>query len=131
MTAMAHAIEIYAVVHLVVMGLSHCIHPHSWVAFFTLLRKCGQPGVFAHGFLSLFFGAMIVSFHNAWSGAGAALTVAGWLYVAKAAACFLLPELQLASLRRVSGERAWEMRFAGTAYLLLALWLAAGWAGHP
>lgn len=125
MSELPRAVEIYAALHFAIMGLSHLFRPLAWVQFFELLRAQGTPGVFAHGFLSLFFGAMIVAFHNVWSGPGTALTVAGWLYVAKSAACFLAPNLQLVSLGRVSSDRKWELQFAGVAYLLLASWLIA------
>jgi len=107
MFELARAVEIYASVHFAIMGLSHLFRPLAWVQLFTLLRAQGTPGVFAHGFLSLFFGAMIVAFHNVWSGPGTALTVVGWLYVAKSTACFLAPNFQLASLGRVSNDRKW------------------------
>jgi hypothetical protein len=123
MADLARAVEIYASVHFALMGLSHLFRPLSWVRFFKILRDQGTAGVFAHGWLSLFFGAMIVSFHDVWSGPDTTLTVAGWLYVAKAAACFLSPNLQLVSLGRVSDGRKWELQLAGAAYLLLALWL--------
>ena len=123
MTGLTRAVEVYASVHFTVMGLSHLVRPSAWVQLFELLRDQGAPGVFAHGLLSLFFGATIVSFHDVWAGPGAALTVAGWLYVAKAVARFLAPDVQLASLKRVSDARKWELQIAGAAYLLLALWL--------
>jgi hypothetical protein len=125
MSDLARAVEVYAVAHFAIMGASHLFRPLAWVRLFELLRAQGTPGVFAHGFLGLFFGTTIVAFHNVWSGPGAALTFAGWLYLAKAAACFLAPSQQLASLGRVAEGRKWEMRVAGSAYLLLAAWLIA------
>lgn len=62
------SLEVYAVIHLTVMGLSRTIHHRAWAEFFILLRGAGRPGVFAHGFLSLAFGSMILAFHPVWSG---------------------------------------------------------------
>ena len=67
---MERAIEIFAVIHLGVMGLSHILAPKAWIEFFIRLREKGHPGVFAVGFMSLFFGSIIAAFHNVWSGLG-------------------------------------------------------------
>ena len=127
---MARAIELFALVNFVVMGLSHVLRPRAWVDFFVLLREKGHAGVFVHGFLSLGFGAMILAFHNVWSGLPAVLTLVGVAYTVKALVCFLLPDLALRSLQRVSHERAWELVMAGVAFLTIggsvcySLWLA-------
>jgi hypothetical protein len=122
-TQLVTALEAYAVLHFGVAGLSHVFRPLSWVRFFVLLREHGHAGVFAHGFLSLYFGSMIVAFHNVWTGTGIPLTIVGWLYMVKTISCFVFPDFQLASLRRVSTERAWELQAVGAAYLLLTAWL--------
>ena len=127
---MERAIELFALINFVVMGLSHVLRPRAWVDFFVLLREKGHAGVFVHGFLSLGFGAMILAFHDVWSGLPAVLTIVGVAYTVKALVCFLLPELALRSLGRVSHERAWELVVAGVAFLAIAgsvgysLWLA-------
>jgi uncharacterized membrane protein len=61
------AIEMYAAVNFLVIGLSHLLQPRVWVDFFTWLRSKGHAGVFVNGFLSLGFGSIIVSFHNVWT----------------------------------------------------------------
>ena len=121
---LARAIRVYAVVHFSIVGISHIVLPTAWVELFKLMRTQNRAGVFAHGFLSLFFGATIVSLHNVWSGPHTLLTIVGWLYVTKAASCFLTPDFQLASLRRVSEQRVWELRAAGAAYLSVAIFLS-------
>jgi len=126
---MERAIELFALLNFVVMGLSHVLRPRAWVDFFILLREKGYAGVFVHGFLSLGFGAMILAFHNVWSGLPAILTIVGVAYMVKALICFLLPEVALRSLQRVSHDRAWELVIAGVAYLAIgglvgySLWL--------
>ncbi len=126
---MERAIELFALLNFVLMGLSHLLRPHAWVAFFILLREKGHAGVFVHGFLSLGFGAMILAFHNVWSGAPTVLTIAGLAYMVKALVCFLLPGVALRSLQRVSHDRAWELMMAGVAFLAIggvlsySLWL--------
>ena len=36
---MERAIEIYAIINLAVIGLSHAIAPRAWVQFFAVLRE--------------------------------------------------------------------------------------------
>ena len=126
---MERAIELFALLNFVVMGLSHVLWPRAWVDFFILLRQKGHAGVFVHGFLSLGFGAMILAFHNVWSGLPAILTIVGVAYMVKALVCFLLPQFALRSLQRVSHDRAWELVMAGVAFLAIGgsigytLWL--------
>jgi hypothetical protein len=114
------AIELYAAVNFLVIGLSHALQPRAWVEFFVWLRSKGHVGVFANGFLSLAFGSIVVAFHNVWSGLPTVLTVIGWAQVAKGLLSFVAPALAMRSLQRVSAERAWEFVVAGVAFLGLS-----------
>lgn len=113
------AVEIFAAVHFLIMGFSHVIHPRTWVEFFIWLRERGHVGVFVHGFISLGFGSIIVAFHNVWSGLPIVLTIVGWAYILKAVLCFILPDTQMRTLRRISVERAWEFVIPGMIFILL------------
>ena len=130
----ARSVEIFVAVQCLVIGLSHLVQPHAWVDFFERLRGWGHAGVFANGFLSLGFGAMIVAFHNVWHGLAAVLTVVGWAQIAKALVCFIAPRKGLRSLERVSIERAREFRVGGVVLLViggLSAYLAvSGWASR-
>ena len=88
---MERAVQVFAAVSFLVIGLSHIFQPGAWVEFFTRLRSLGRPGVFAEGFISLNFGALIVSFHNVWSGPAVVLTLIGWGQVLKALFRFVAP----------------------------------------
>jgi hypothetical protein len=118
------AIQTFAMVHFLVIGLSHALQPRAWAEFFVWLRGRGHPGVFVHGFLSLGFGSMIVAFHDVWSGPPLLLTVAGWLYLVKAALCLVAPRSQSWGLGRVSVERAWEFVVPGVLYVAMGGFLA-------
>lgn len=121
---LAKAVELYAVVHFTVIGLSHVLQPAAWVRFFQLLCAHGTTGAFANGFLSLMFGSIIVAFHNVWEGGAIVLTLIGWAQVAKALVAFVAPEISLRGMNRVSAERLWEFQFAGAVFLAIAAWLA-------
>ncbi len=116
---MERSVEALAAVHFIIIGFSHILHSRTWAEFFIWLRERGRAGIFVHGFLSLGFGSLIVSFHNVWSGLQMILTIVGWGYLLKAVLCFLVPATQEKSLGRVSLERAWEMMIPGVIYVAL------------
>jgi hypothetical protein len=124
---MERATEIFAAVQCTVVGLSHIAQPRAWVEFFVWLRGKGHAGVFANGFLSLWFGSIIVAFHNVWVGLPTVLTVLGWAQVLKGLVSFVLPQVSMRGLARVSPERAWEFVVAGVVLLAVSavLWYIA------
>jgi hypothetical protein len=124
MSEVERAVQLFAAVSFLVIGLSHLLQPKAWVAFFQALAKAGLPGAFLDGFLYLQFGALVVAFHNVWHGPAVALTLIGWSQVLKGAGRFLAPELGLRVLQSVTPERAWHFRVAGVLALLLSgfLW---------
>ena len=67
----------------VAVGLSHLLRPGHWAEAFRQLHRCGRPGAFVNGGLSLTPGAVIVAGHGSWAWPGAVLTGFGWLLVAK------------------------------------------------
>jgi hypothetical protein len=120
---LAKAVELYAVVHFAVIGLSHIVQSAAWVRFFEHLCSIGTAGAFANAFMSLFFGSIIVAFHNVWEGGAIVLTLLGWAQILKGTVYFLAPEIGLASMRRVAPDRAWQFQIGGAVFLLLAGWL--------
>ena len=119
-TPLERALEIFAVIHLGLMGLSHIVQHRAWAEFFILLRGKGYAGVFVHGFLSLGFGAMILGFHRVWSGIPMVLTIVGVLYLVKSLQCFLLPEVSMRSLNRVTLDGSRMFVGAGVMFLVVA-----------
>jgi hypothetical protein len=117
------AVQIYAAVQFLVIGLSHALQPRAWVDFFIWLRGKGHAGVFANGFLSLIFGSVIVGFHNVWSGWATVLTLIGWAQVIKAFVSFVMPQLAMRSLQRVSHERGREFVVGGVVFLALGAFM--------
>ncbi len=117
---MERAIEIFAAVQCLVIGLSHIVQPRAWVEFFVWLRGKGHPGVFLNGLLSLWFGSVIAAFHNVWEGLPAILTVLGWAQVFKGLVSLVLPQVAMRGLARVSPDRAWEFVVGGFVLLVLS-----------
>jgi hypothetical protein len=117
---MERAVQLYAIVNLTVIGISHLLRPRVWVEFFLYLRERGEAGVFAIGLLNLIFGTIIVGFHNVWSGIPLLLTVVGWVSVAKALCYLSFPAPVLLKLQRLTPERANLVSVGGILFLLLA-----------
>lgn len=117
---MERAIQIYAIINFVVIGISHIVRPRVWVDFFVILREKGEAGVFVVAFLSLMFGSLIVAFHNVWSGLPIVLTLIGWSQVLKGLIYFAFPAFGLRKLQTPTYERANIFIPPGIAFLVLA-----------
>ena len=121
---MERAIEIYAIINLAVIGLSHAIAPRAWVQFFAVLRERGEAGVFANAFLRLLFGSLVVGFHQVWSGIPLVLTLLGWAQVLKAVLYFAFPGYGLRKMEIPTEERANVFVAPGLAFIAVAGLLA-------
>jgi hypothetical protein len=119
---MERAVEWFVAITSFVVGTSHLLRPGDWAEAFRQLYRCGRPGAFANGALSLVPGAAILAGHGSWAWPGAVLTGFGWLLVAKAVGCFLAPEKALRSMER--GSRS-PRGFVAAGIVLLAI---GGWA---
>jgi hypothetical protein len=117
---MERAIEIYAVINLAIVGISHVVQPRAWVDFFVYLRERGEAGVFAAAFLSLIFGSLIVAFHNVWTGIPILLTLIGWAQVLKALIYFTFPAYGLRKLHIPSRDRSALFIAPGLAFIVVA-----------
>ena len=117
---MEQAIQLFAVINLAVVGLSHIVQPRAWAEFFVGLRGRGHAGVFVVGFMSLYFGSLIVAFHNVWSGLPIVLTILGWSQVLKGFLYFTFPSYGLKRLGFVSIERARMFIVPGVVLLVMA-----------
>ena len=96
-----------------VLGVSHIIQHRAWAEFFELLHRQGRPGAFVNGFLTLFTGGLIVSFHNVWEGIPLVLTLIGWGMLLKAFIVFAFPDWGLRSMAQVTIEKSRKFIIAG------------------
>src|SRR5262249_16278009 len=90
------------------VGLSHAWQRLAWVEFFVWLRSQGRCAVFLEGLLSLNCGALVVAFHNVWTGLPVVVTVLGWGMVLKGLVRLAAPGLGLRVYERIEPERAWH-----------------------
>ena len=123
---MERSIEVLATILFGVIGLSHLLQPTAWARYFIALRGKGEAGVFMDGFLHLPLAALIIAFHNVWSGIPTVLTLLGWAFLMKSLIRFCIPRLGLRMMARVSLERSWEFQVAGAGLLVVAGLLAYG-----
>jgi hypothetical protein len=114
------AVEGLVAVCLFGVGLSHLVQPLAWVEFFVWLRGQGRCAVFLEGLLTLNFGALVVAFHNVWTGLPVVVTVLGWGMVLKGVVRLSTPGLGLRVYQRIVPERAWHFRVAGSLALALS-----------
>ena len=120
---MEKAIQIFAAVNFLVIGLSHIFQRNVWVDYFAKLKSLGKLGSFAEGFLYLNIGALIVSCHNVWTLPDVALTLIGWIFALKALFRFIAPEAVLKIYGRMGSKRAWKIQVAGAFMLPLSAFL--------
>jgi hypothetical protein len=118
---MAEAVEWFVAVTALIVGASHIAKPSDWAEAFRQLQRCGRPGAFANGGLSLLVGAAIVAGHRSWAWPGAVLTGFGWLLVAKGLICLLMPDTAVESMAR-GGEAPRGFIAAGVASLAIGGW---------
>jgi len=123
---MERSVEVFAIILFGVFGLSHILQPKAWADFFILLRGKGEAGAFVDGLVNLPLAAVIIGFHNIWSGIPVVLTLVGWGLLIKSLIRFCAPKLGLRVMARVSVERAWEFQVAGAGLLALGGLLAYG-----
>ena len=120
---MEKAIQIFASVNFLVIGLSHVFQRNVWVDYLAKLHSLGKLGAFAEGFLYLNIGALIVSCHNVWTFPDVALTLIGWVFVLKSMFRFITPAGVLKIYGRMGHERAWQIQVAGAFMLPLSVFL--------
>jgi uncharacterized protein YjeT (DUF2065 family) len=101
------------------IGLSHIVQPRAWAELFIDWRNKGNVGVFYTALLHFCLGALIVAFHNVWSGLPTIVTLAGWGWVVKGTLYLTYPKHGMRMLQRVSVDRAWEFVVAGSMVVLL------------
>ena len=118
---MEQAIQTFAAINFLVIGLSHVVQHRAWAEFFILLHRQGRPGAFANGLLSLLMGTLIVAFHNVWSGIPVVLTVLGWSFVLKAAVIFVVPDWGLRSIGRVRRDNSRMFMVPGVILIIVAV----------
>jgi len=81
--------------------------------------KTNTVGIYLGGLMALATGVSILSFHNDWElTPGLAITVIGWLAIAKGVSLVIMPEFTVSIYRRVSLVWAWAFAAALGSYFI-------------
>jgi hypothetical protein len=127
---METSVQILATIQFAIIGFSHLFQPRAWTDFFIRLHQQGTSGAFFVAFMSLWFGSIVVAFHNVWSGIPMVLTIIGWAQLLKALIYFCFPEFGLKRIAYVNPDRAHLYSVAGVVSLGIAALLGSHlWRG--
>jgi hypothetical protein len=115
-------IQIFFIINLFVIGLSHLLQAQIWVDFFKWLRTHGRVGIFAYSFLSLTFGSLIVAFHWHWTGfVPSMITFLGVAQVIKSMIGFLYPAHSLKTMHSAAAENPNSYKSGGIVFLAMSM----------
>ena len=113
-------VEVFVVVSLFVVGLSHALRPASWRSYFAMLKREGDAGILVNGLMTLWFGAFVVAFHNVWSGPAMIVTLVGWAQLLKGAAHLCIPGVGARSFGLLDHDAEKKFIIAGAAMAIFA-----------
>lgn len=112
-----------------VFGVSHVVQPKMWRDYFTRLHSKGHPALVTRTFaLELWPAALLVSFHQVWSGPEVVVTIYGNLLMMKIAISMLEPSIGMRSLAMADDKGDMGFRLAGIVLCAMAaLCVATTW----
>lgn len=99
---MEHAVQIFAAINFLAVGISHMVQHRAWKEFFVFLHARGNTGNFLNAFLALGMGSLIFAFHRVWSGIPLLLTLYALASSAKGALYLIAPRVGLRSIRKAT-----------------------------
>ncbi len=121
------AIELFAMLNFVIVGLSLLIQPRAWAQFFVWMRREGPAGAVIYGLLCVLWGSLIVSFCLAWHGLLVVLPLFGVIQVLEGVIFLLAPAagLKLMAMFTEEGSGLMLLRLLGIIAIGLAIYLYA------
>lgn len=119
------AVEIVASVALVATGLSHWLHHDAWARLFAGWAASGRSGALMNGLMHAGVGVLFLTAHPVFTGASSILTWWAVLVAAKGLLYLVLPSIGLASMRRLTEERAASLRWVGLPMVALGVVIGA------
>lgn len=95
----ADAVQLIMLIGMTIMGVSHILQPQMWADFFAAIHRQGHTGLVGKVMLvELWPALLIVSLHQVWSGPAIALTIYGWLLLAKVVISLVVPALPMRAM---------------------------------
>lgn len=114
------SIELFTVINLSVVGLSHFLQPANWVRFFQTLSAKEQAGNIFNALLALTFGSFVFCFHIVWQWPAMLVTVYGLAQIIKGFIYLLFPLYGLGSIKKVVPGMEGKFKWVGLIMFLLA-----------
>lgn len=122
---MEEAVQIFAAINFLAIGLSHTVQHRAWKEFFVFLHARGNVGNILNAFLALGMGTLILGFHRVWNGVPLLLTIYGIAATAKGALFLAMPGMGLRSMQNATEKDSRLFMIPGV--LLMALGAALLW----
>ncbi len=118
-----HAIELFALLNFVIVGLSLVLRPMAWARYFAWMRREGEAGAVIYGLLCVLWGSLIVSFHPSWHGLLIVLPLFGVIQLIEGAVFLLAPDFGLRIMAVFNEEGLGFFRLLGLIALALAVYI--------
>ena len=116
------SIQLFFVINILVMGVSHLVRPKIWIKFFEYLSSKGEVGNIFNAMLSLAMGSIIVSFHLVWQWPMIIVTIYGFLSLLKGSLFLIIPGIGLKSISSVN-EQGWKFQVVGVIMCVIAIFV--------
>jgi uncharacterized protein YjeT (DUF2065 family) len=117
------AIELFALLNFLIVGLSLVLQPGAWARYFAWMRREGDAGAVIFGLFCVLWGSLIVSFHPSWHGLLVVLPAFGVLQLLEGAVFLLAPSLGLRLMAIFNEQSLGLFRLLGLIALGLAVFI--------
>lgn len=117
------AIELFALLNFVIVGLSLVVRPIAWARYFAWMRREGEAGAVIYGLFCVLWGSLIVSFNPTWHGLLVVLPAFGALQLIEGLTFLIAPIFGLKLMAIFSEERLGLFRLLGLIALALAAYI--------
>jgi uncharacterized protein YjeT (DUF2065 family) len=114
------AIDIFAFLNFLIVGLSLVLQPMAWAKYFAWMRRNGEGGAVIYGLFCVLWGSLIVSFHREWTGLLVILPVFGVLQLLEGLVFLVAPETGLRIMGPFNEANLGLFRLLGIIALILA-----------
>jgi uncharacterized protein YjeT (DUF2065 family) len=114
------AIETFALLNFLIVGISLVYQPLAWAKYFAWMRRNSEGGAVIYGLFCVLWGSLIVSFHREWTGLLVVLPVFGALQLLEGFVFLVAPAFGLRLMGMFNEANLGLFRLLGVIALVLA-----------
>jgi uncharacterized protein YjeT (DUF2065 family) len=114
------AIETFALLNFLIVGLSLISQPGAWAKYFAWMRRNGEGGAVIYGLFCVLWGSLIVSFHREWNGLLVILPIFGSIQLLEGLVFLVAPDFGLRIMGAFNENNLGLFRLLGVIALVLA-----------